>query len=66
MGLLAKNLAIPIVPMRIDGLFELKKAKKKFALPGTIRVKIGAPIRFPGDIAPEQIAAELQTAVEDL
>jgi len=65
-GLLAKNLAIPIVPMRIDGLFELKKAKKKFALPGTIRVKIGAPIRFPGDIAPEQIAAELQTAVEDL
>ena len=40
-GLLANNLAIPVVPMRIDGLFELKKAKKKFALPGKIQVKIG-------------------------
>jgi long-chain acyl-CoA synthetase len=65
-GLLAKNLAVPIIPMRIDGLFELKKAKRKFARPGKIRVKIGAPIRFPRDTAPEQIAAELQRRVEDL
>ena len=65
-GLLANNLAIPVVPMRIDGLFELKKAKKKFALPGKIKVKIGAPVRFPRDSAPEWIAAELQKAVENL
>jgi long-chain acyl-CoA synthetase len=65
-GLLANNLAIPIVPMRIDGLFELKKAKKKSALPGKIEVKIGAPVRFPRDSAPEWIAAELQRTVENL
>lgn len=65
-GLLANNLAIPVVPMRIDGLFELKKAKKKFALPGRIKVKIGAPVRFPRDSAPEWIAAELQKTVENL
>jgi long-chain acyl-CoA synthetase len=65
-GLLARNLAIPIVPMRIDGLFELKKAKKKFALPGKIKVTIGTPYRFPRDTTPEQIAAELQRTVEDL
>jgi long-chain acyl-CoA synthetase len=65
-GLLAKNLAIPIVPMRIDGLFELKKAKKRFAPPGRIKVKIGAPVRFQRDTASEQIAAELQRAVENL
>ena len=65
-GLLANNLAIPIVPMRIDGLFELKKAKKKFAPPGKISVKIGAPVRFPRDSAPEWIAAELQKTVESL
>jgi long-chain acyl-CoA synthetase len=64
-GLLARNLAIPIVPIRIDGLFELKKAKQRFALPGKIRVKIGAPLRFSGASAPEQIAAELQRTVED-
>ncbi len=65
-GLLANNLAIPIVPMRIDGLYELKKAKKKFALPGKISMKIGRPVRFPQDSAPEWIAAELQTAVHNL
>jgi long-chain acyl-CoA synthetase len=65
-GILANNLAIPIVPMRIDGLFELKQAKKKFAGPGKIQVKIGAPVVFPPESAPETIAAELQKAVENL
>jgi long-chain acyl-CoA synthetase len=65
-GLLANNLAVPVVPMRIDGLFELKKAKKKFAAPGTIKVKIGAPLRFPRNSPPEWIASELQRAVESL
>jgi long-chain acyl-CoA synthetase len=65
-GLLANNLAVPVVPMRIDGLFELKKAKKKFALPGTIKVKIGSPLRFPRNSSPERIASELQRAVESL
>ena len=65
-GLLANNLAIPVIPMRIDGLYELKKAKRRFALPGKIKVKIGAPLRFPRDSAPEWIAAELYRAVESL
>jgi len=65
-GLLANSLAIPIVPMRIDGLFEVKKAKKKFARSGRIKVKIGAPVRFPPDSAPHWIAAELQEVVENL
>jgi long-chain acyl-CoA synthetase len=65
-GLLAKNLAIPIVPMRIDGLFELKKAKKRFALPGKVKVKIGAPVQFPRESAPEWIASELKAVVENL
>ncbi len=65
-GLLANNLAIPVVPMRIDGLFELKQAKKKFTLPGTVKVKIGCPLRFPPNHPPEGIAAELQKAVESL
>ncbi len=65
-GLLANNLAIPVVPIRIEGLFELKQAKKKFAPPGKLQVKIGMPVRFPRGSAPEWIAAELQKAVENL
>ena len=55
-GLLANNLAIPVVPMRIDGLFELKRAGKKFARPWQVKVKIGSPIQFPGDSDPQWIA----------
>ena len=46
-GLLAQNLNIPVLPMRIDGLFEFKKAGKKFAPPCKIQVRIGKPIGFP-------------------
>ena len=65
-GLLANNLRIPILPMRIDGLFEVKKAGKKFAAPGKIRVLIGKPVQFAPDMDPEEIARRLREAVEKL
>jgi len=65
-GLLANNLKIPVVPIRIDGLFELKQAGKHFAWPGQVRVKIGSPITFPPGSDPEQIAHELQETVEKM
>src|SRR5204863_6332220 len=65
-GLLVNNLGIPVVPMRIDGLFELKKAGRRTARPYQITVKIGPPVRFETGRDPAQIAAELQQAVEHL
>jgi long-chain acyl-CoA synthetase len=65
-GLLANNLGIPVLPMRIHGLYELKQAGKKFAAPGKIRVCIGKPIRFGADSDPAKIAKDLQSAVEAL
>jgi len=65
-GLLANNLQIPIVPLRIDGLFELKQAGKKFARPGHVKVKIGVPVQFKPGSDPEWIARKLQRIVEQL
>jgi long-chain acyl-CoA synthetase len=65
-GLLANNLGIPVLPMRITGLFEVKQAGKKFARPGKISVRIGQPVNFAAGSDPEQIARELQSAVEAL
>ncbi len=65
-GLLANNLRIPILPMRIDGLFEIKKGGKKFAAPGKIQVRIGKPVRFAPESGPEEIARALQQAVASL
>ena len=65
-GLLANNLRLPVVPIRIDGLFELKQAGRKFARAGKIRVKVGTPLHFAPDADPEQIARQLQKTVEGL
>ena len=65
-GLLANNLRIPIVPLRIDGLFEVKKSGKKFAAPGKIQVRVGKPVQFAADSDAEEIARELQKIVENL
>src|SRR5438309_8849780 len=65
-GLLANNLGIPIVPLRIKGLFELKQAGKRFARPYTVSVKIGPPVRFPQGSDPGWIAGELQKKLDDL
>jgi long-chain acyl-CoA synthetase len=65
-GLLARNLAIPVLPMRIDGLFELKRSGRKFARPFSIHVKIGSPLRFSIDSEPGEIADALQRTVENL
>jgi long-chain acyl-CoA synthetase len=65
-GLLVKNLGIPVVPMRIDDLFELKHAGRRTARPYQVKVKIGPPVRFEPTADPEQITRELQQRVEQL
>jgi long-chain acyl-CoA synthetase len=65
-GLLATRLGIPVVPMRIDGLFEIKQARKKFAPPKKICVRIGKPVTFDRHTDPQAMAADLQKRVADL
>src|SRR5256886_891269 len=45
-GLLAKQLGIPVVPVNLDGLYDLKQAERIITRPGHVRVTIGSPIRF--------------------
>jgi long-chain acyl-CoA synthetase len=65
-GLLANQLRIPIVPMRIEGLFELHRKRQRFARPGFVRVTIGGPVEFPPESKPEEIARELERRVKEL
>jgi long-chain acyl-CoA synthetase len=65
-ALLAKNLRIPVVPMRIDGLFELKQAGKRVARPGRIRIKIGDAVRVAEGANPAEATRWLQKKVEEL
>ena len=65
-GLLATHLNLPIIPMRIDGLFPFKIAKKHYAPPHAVQVKIGDPVKFEPTADPEEIAKELQRIVANL
>jgi long-chain acyl-CoA synthetase len=65
-GLLATQLNLPIIPMRIDGLFPFKIAKKHYAPPHAVQVRMGDPVRFEPTADPEEIAKELQRTVAGL
>jgi long-chain acyl-CoA synthetase len=65
-GLLASQLHVPVVPVRLDGIFELKVEKERWARPGRIRVSIGAPANFSDSDAPEKITRELEQRVAAL
>jgi long-chain acyl-CoA synthetase len=65
-GLLATRLRLPVLPMRIDGLFELRQARKRLAGPGRVRVTIGAPVACEETLAAEEIAGELERRVAAL
>jgi len=65
-GLLARQLKIPVIPMHLSGLQELKESGRRFARPGQVRVKIGAPVCFDARQNPEEIANELNRRVGEL
>ena len=65
-GLLVNDLNVPVVPIRIDGLFHVKLAGKRTARPYQIKVRIGSPIKFGNAGDPQDIAHQLRTAIERL
>jgi len=72
-GLLATNLRLPVVPVRIDGLWELAQARLanpwlrlKRVPKGSVRVTIGAPVKFGVEMSAEEIAKELEKRVRNL
>ena len=65
-GLLIQNLGAPVVPMRIDGLWELKRANRHFAWPGEVSVIIGKPVTYSPQRDPEAVATNLAEHVRAL
>jgi long-chain acyl-CoA synthetase len=65
-GILASKLDIPVVPLKIEGLFELKQHRKYFSQPGTVKIIIGEPVRFGRDADPSEITRELESRVANL
>ena len=65
-GLLAANLKIPVVPLRIDGAYEVREAHSLFNRPGRIRVHIGKPVEFAEGTDPQEMVRVLEQRVAEL
>ena len=65
-GLLSTRLGIPILPVRIDGLYELRVAGRRWARPGQVRVTIGAPVRVDFDTDPVAVARDLERRIASM
>ena len=65
-GLLAQNLRLPIVPIRLDGVWQMKQQHRRLARSGELAVHIGAPVTFPPDTPPAEIASQLQSLIGSL
>jgi long-chain acyl-CoA synthetase len=65
-GLLAQNLRIPIIPMRLDGVWQMKRQRRRLARIGEITVRIGTPITFPPATPPDEMARSLESVVRTL
>ena len=65
-GLLAKRLNLAVVPIYLDGLFDLKRNRRILARPGHVRVTIGQPVRCSPDGEPQEITRDLERSVRGL
>ena len=65
-GMLAQKLDIPVVPLRIDGLYGMKMSGRKIARRNELKVMIGKPLRFAPGTRPEDITRQLESVTWNL
>src|SRR5262249_11609258 len=65
-GLLTGNLALPVAPIKIDGLFDLTEQRRYFSRPGTVTVTFGEPVSFERGTDPARITQELEDRMRAL
>ena len=65
-GMMAVRLRVPIVPIRIRGLYEIYSLHDSWPRRGPIRVAIGPPLTFAADTSYEQAALRLEEVIKSL
>jgi long-chain acyl-CoA synthetase len=66
-GILVNGLEIPVVPIVVTGLYELKESGQRgWAPPGKVTITFGKPIFFDERLRPQEITNQLEIAVKQL
>jgi long-chain acyl-CoA synthetase len=65
-GILAKELRVPVIPLRIHGLHAVLPPERRWPRPGPVTIVFGEPLRFAPDEDAAAIIARLEAAVRGL
>jgi long-chain acyl-CoA synthetase len=65
-GLLVSELNVPVIPIMLRGLFELKQRRQFFVSPGRVSVTFGDPIEFSREANAAEITNQLEVKLRDL
>ena len=65
-GLLARELGVPVVPIALDGPGRVLPKGVRFPQAGPVTVRIGRPILVPRDVDRHAVVADLQGALAEL
>jgi long-chain acyl-CoA synthetase len=64
-GIIAKELNVPVIPTAIRGTFEMLPPDKTFPRPAKVSVSFGKPV-YPGTMDHDEIVKKLQAEVSKL
>lgn len=65
-GILARDLQLPVVPIWLEGIHELREQGRQVARRGEVRIHVGAPLHFDLMEDPLVITRQLEEAVRAL
>lgn len=65
-GMMALRLRVPVVPVHLQGLFDVLPAHRTWPRPGRVRVRFGAPVDLKGTLVYEEAARRVERAVREL
>jgi long-chain acyl-CoA synthetase len=66
-GLLTDGLEVPVVPVAITGLYELRAAGQRgWAPPGSVTITFGVPLKFDQETEPKKVANELESEIQEM
>ena len=63
--MMALRLRVPVVPVHLQGLFDVLPAHRTWPRPGRAHVRFGAPVDLKGTLVYEEAARRVERAVKE-
>jgi long-chain acyl-CoA synthetase len=65
-GILARDLRLPVVPVWLAGLRELREQGRRRAAAGELSLRVGSPLAFDATADPAAATATIERAMREL